>query len=70
MACNKEEQGKTRTLNCEERGNKMATQAIPPPPIPSGDSGARSCGFRENLQLASFGRPWRTLTVSSNSQFS
>jgi hypothetical protein len=46
----------------------MATQAIPPP-TPSGDIGARSCGFRENSQgccgfrensqVAGFGRPWR-----------
>jgi hypothetical protein len=40
---------KRRTIYREERGNKMATQAIPPPlpPPPSGDFGAGTHEFSE-----------------------
>jgi hypothetical protein len=38
MSCNFTEQNKIRTIYCEERRNKMATQAIPPPPPTSGQN--------------------------------
>ncbi len=76
----KKNKAKTRTTYCEERGNKMATQAIPPP-SPSGNFGTRTskfsekpriCGktgkFEAHSQVACLGGgvPWRIFPKSAD----
>jgi hypothetical protein len=42
---------KRRTIYCEERGNKMAAQTIPPPQPPVATLGPGPKSFQKNLQI-------------------